>query len=87
MGIRCVIGSSFGDIFFNNCFQNGLLPVVLDRQTVESLAREVEASQGAGRISVDLAQLTSPRPRASAIRSASSPRAARPCSRASTRSP
>ena len=58
MGIRCVIGSSFGDIFFNNCFQNGLLPVVLDRQTVESLAREVEASQGAGRISVDLAQLT-----------------------------
>jgi 3-isopropylmalate/(R)-2-methylmalate dehydratase small subunit len=58
MGIRCVIGSSFGDIFFNNCFQNGLLPVVLDRQTVESLAREVEASQGAGRISVDLAQMT-----------------------------
>jgi len=58
MGIRCVIGSSFGDIFFNNCFQNGLLPVVLDRPTVESLAREVEASQGAGRISVDLAQMT-----------------------------
>jgi 3-isopropylmalate/(R)-2-methylmalate dehydratase small subunit len=58
MGIRCVIGSSFGDIFFNNCFQNGLLPVVLNRQTVESLAREVEASQGAGRISVDLAEMT-----------------------------
>jgi 3-isopropylmalate/(R)-2-methylmalate dehydratase small subunit len=57
MGVRCVIGSSFGDIFFNNCFQNGLLPVVLDRQTVESLAREVEASQGAGRISVDLAEM------------------------------
>jgi 3-isopropylmalate/(R)-2-methylmalate dehydratase small subunit len=58
MGIRCVIGSSFGDIFFNNCFKNGLLPVVLDRETVESLAREVEASQGAGRISVDLAEMT-----------------------------
>jgi 3-isopropylmalate/(R)-2-methylmalate dehydratase small subunit len=58
MGIRCVIGSSFGDIFFNNCFQNGLLPVVLDRQTVESLAREVETSQGAGRIAVDLAAMT-----------------------------
>ena len=58
MGVRCVIGSSFGDIFFNNCFQNGLLPVVLDRQTVESLAREVEASQGAGRITVDLAEMT-----------------------------
>jgi 3-isopropylmalate/(R)-2-methylmalate dehydratase small subunit len=58
MGIRCVIGSSFGDIFLNNCFQNGLLPVVLDRQTVEGLAREVEASQGAGRVTVDLAQMT-----------------------------
>jgi 3-isopropylmalate/(R)-2-methylmalate dehydratase small subunit len=58
MGIRCVIGSSFGDIFFNNCFQNGLLPVVLDRQTVESLAREVEARQGAGRVTVDLAEMT-----------------------------
>jgi 3-isopropylmalate/(R)-2-methylmalate dehydratase small subunit len=58
MGIRCVIGSSFGDIFFNNCFQNGLLPVILDRQTVESLAREVETSQGAGRISVDLEAMT-----------------------------
>jgi 3-isopropylmalate/(R)-2-methylmalate dehydratase small subunit len=58
MGVRCLIGSSFGDIFFNNCFQNGVLPVVLDRATVESLAREVEASQGAGHISVDLAELT-----------------------------
>jgi 3-isopropylmalate/(R)-2-methylmalate dehydratase small subunit len=58
MGIRCVIGSSFGDIFFNNCFQNGLLPVLLDRQVVESLAREVETSQGAGRIGVDLAAMT-----------------------------
>jgi 3-isopropylmalate/(R)-2-methylmalate dehydratase small subunit len=56
MGIRCVIGSSFGDIFFNNCFQNGLLPVLLDKDVVESLAREVEESQGAGRISVDLAE-------------------------------
>jgi 3-isopropylmalate/(R)-2-methylmalate dehydratase small subunit len=58
MGIRCVIGSSFGDIFFNNCFQNGLLPVVLDRETVESLAHEVETSQGAGRIAVDLEAMT-----------------------------
>lgn len=56
MGIRCVIGSSFGDIFFNNCFQNGLLPVLLDKDVVESLAREVAESQGAGRIFVDLAE-------------------------------
>ena len=58
MGVRCLIGSSFGDIFFNNCFQNGVLPVVLDRATVENLAREVELSQGSGRISVDLTDMT-----------------------------
>src|SRR5919205_1213678 len=33
-GIRCVIAPSFGDIFFSNCFQNGLLPVVLPEETV-----------------------------------------------------
>lgn len=55
MGIRAVVGSSFGDIFRNNCFQNGVLPVVLDPETVRSLADEVEASQGAGRVTVDLA--------------------------------
>ena len=58
MGVRCLIGSSFGDIFFNNCFQNGVLPVVLERAVVESLAREVAASQGAGEIGVDLVNLT-----------------------------
>jgi 3-isopropylmalate/(R)-2-methylmalate dehydratase small subunit len=56
MGIRAVVGSSFGDIFFNNCFQNGVLPVVLDEAVVRSLAAEVEASQGAGRVTVDLAE-------------------------------
>ena len=55
MGIRAIVGSSFGDIFRNNCFQNGLLPVVLDPEVVQSLADEVEASQGAGRVTVDLA--------------------------------
>ena len=55
MGIRAVVGSSFGDIFRNNCFQNGVLPVMLDPETVRSLADEVEASQGAGRVTVDLA--------------------------------
>src|SRR3954454_12614031 len=56
MGISAVVGSSFGDIFFNNCFQNGVLPVVLDEAVVRSLAAEVEASQGAGRVTVDLAE-------------------------------
>jgi 3-isopropylmalate/(R)-2-methylmalate dehydratase small subunit len=54
MGIRAVIGSSFGDIFFANCFQNGILPIIVDKEIVDALAAEVEATQGAGRISVDL---------------------------------
>src|SRR6202795_4142557 len=54
MGIRAVIGSSFGDIFFANCFQNGILPIVVDQEIVERLAAEVEHTQGAGRIGIDL---------------------------------
>jgi 3-isopropylmalate/(R)-2-methylmalate dehydratase small subunit len=54
MGIACVIAPSYGDIFFNNCFQNGVLPVVLDQEAVESLAAEVEGSQGAGKVEIDL---------------------------------
>jgi 3-isopropylmalate/(R)-2-methylmalate dehydratase small subunit len=54
MGIRAIIGSSFGDIFFANCFQNGILPIVIDKAIVDGLAAEVEHSQGAGRVSVDL---------------------------------
>lgn len=37
-GIRCIIAPSFGDIFFNNCFQNGLLPIVLPPETIRELA-------------------------------------------------
>lgn len=54
MGIRAIIGSGFGDIFFTNCFQNGILPIVVDKEIVDGLAAEVEHTQGAGRISVDL---------------------------------
>jgi 3-isopropylmalate/(R)-2-methylmalate dehydratase small subunit len=54
MGIRAVIGSSFGDIFFANCFQNGILPIVIDKEIVDGLAAEIEFTQGSGRISVDL---------------------------------
>jgi len=54
MGIRAIIGSGFGDIFFANCFQNGILPIVVDEDVVDGLAAEVQATQGAGRISVDL---------------------------------
>jgi 3-isopropylmalate/(R)-2-methylmalate dehydratase small subunit len=54
MGIRAIIGSGFGDIFFANCFQNGILPVVVDKEIVDSLAADIEASQGAGKVSIDL---------------------------------
>jgi 3-isopropylmalate/(R)-2-methylmalate dehydratase small subunit len=54
LGIRAIIGSGFGDIFFANCFQNGILPIVVDKGVVEALAAEIEATQGAGRVSVDL---------------------------------
>lgn len=53
-GIRCVVGSSFGDIFFANCFQNGILPVIIDKTLVEKIASEIEATQGAGRLAIDL---------------------------------
>ncbi|MYN11739.1 3-isopropylmalate dehydratase small subunit [Pusillimonas sp. TS35] len=50
-GIRCIIAPSFGDIFFNNCIQNGLLPVALPEAEVHQLAYAAE--QGA-RMRVDL---------------------------------
>jgi 3-isopropylmalate/(R)-2-methylmalate dehydratase small subunit len=55
-GIRCVIAPSFGPIFYNNCFQNGVLPVVVPAKVVVDLAAEVEATQGEGKVVVDLAR-------------------------------
>jgi len=54
MGIKAIVGSGFGDIFYNNCFQNGVLPVILDPRTVEEIAEEVEQTQGTGKVTVDL---------------------------------
>jgi 3-isopropylmalate/(R)-2-methylmalate dehydratase small subunit len=54
MGIRAIIGSSFGDIFHANCFLNGLLPVVIDKAEVEQIVSEIEATQGSGRVGIDL---------------------------------
>jgi 3-isopropylmalate/(R)-2-methylmalate dehydratase small subunit len=55
MGIRCIIAPSFGQIFFGNCFQNGLLPIVLPQAAVETLAAEA-AAPGARPFTVDLAR-------------------------------
>jgi 3-isopropylmalate/(R)-2-methylmalate dehydratase small subunit len=42
MGIRCLIAPSFGQIFYGNCFQNGLLPILLPQADVDTLARDAE---------------------------------------------
>jgi 3-isopropylmalate/(R)-2-methylmalate dehydratase small subunit len=41
-GIRCVIAPSFADIFYNNCFENGILPIKLPQAEVDALMREAE---------------------------------------------
>jgi len=53
-GIRALIGSSFADIFFSNCFKNGLLPIRLAPEVVDQLFKACEASDGY-RLVVDLA--------------------------------
>src|SRR5262249_58587859 len=55
-GIRAVIAPSFGDIFFNNSFQNGLLPIVLPAERVDALRMMLDQAPGT-RMSVDLAAL------------------------------
>ncbi|NHQ88148.1 3-isopropylmalate dehydratase small subunit [Iodobacter sp. HSC-16F04] len=52
-GFRVVIAPSFADIFFNNCYKNGLLPIVLDSAIVEQLFTESVATEGY-RLNVDL---------------------------------
>jgi 3-isopropylmalate/(R)-2-methylmalate dehydratase small subunit len=52
-GIRAVVAPSFADIFYNNCFKNGLLPVILPEDTVDALFHEVEATPGY-RLTIDL---------------------------------
>lgn len=54
MGVRAVIAPSFSDIFRNNAYQNGLLPVVLDEAVVRAIAAQVEAAPGIARVTVDL---------------------------------
>ena len=52
-GIRCVISTSFADIFFNNCFKNGILPVVLPEEAVQALMEDAKNGANA-RLTVDL---------------------------------
>lgn len=45
-GFRCVIAPSYADIFFNNSFKNGLLPIILEASDVDDLFKQVEAEPG-----------------------------------------
>ena len=56
-GFRAIIAPSFADIFFNNCYKNGLLPIVLTEEQVDQLFKEVEANEGY-QLSIDLAEQT-----------------------------
>ena len=44
-GIKCVIGLSFADIFYNNCFKNGILPIILDKKKIEELVQYSERKE------------------------------------------
>ena len=52
-GFRAIIGPSFADIFYNNCFKNGILPVVLDESVVDALFRAVDTIPGY-KLTIDL---------------------------------
>ncbi|WP_370228818.1 3-isopropylmalate dehydratase small subunit [Cognatishimia sp.] len=52
-GIKCVVSTSFADIFFNNCFKNGILPIVLPQEQVDILMADAEKGENA-RLTVDL---------------------------------
>lgn len=57
-GFRAVIAPGFNPIFYNNCVRNGVVPVVLPRETIEAMAREVEADPSHARPTVDLERQT-----------------------------
>jgi 3-isopropylmalate/(R)-2-methylmalate dehydratase small subunit len=56
-GIRCVIATSFADIFYNNCFKNGILPIVMPQEVVDILMADARKGANA-RQTVDLAAQT-----------------------------
>ena len=65
-GFRILLAPSFADIFSNNCFKNGLLPIVLDREVINELFRVVEATVGY-ELEVDLSEQSIKQPDGSLI--------------------
>jgi len=66
-GIRCVIAPDFADIFFNNCFKNGILPVRLPREICDQLIEDAKLG-GNARITVDLQRQVVVRPNGTEIK-------------------
>lgn len=60
-GFRSIIAPSFADIFFNNCFKNGILPIVLEAAQIHTLFSEVAPTEGY-RLTIDLEQQSITRP-------------------------
>ena len=56
-GFRCVIAPSYADIFYNNCFQNGILPIVVDEEIAENLIVKIRENPGL-KLTVDLPNQT-----------------------------
>ena len=66
-GIKCVVAPSFADIFYNNCFKNGLLPIALPQDVVDQLLDD--AKKGANAVlTIDLEQQTISRPDGEVVR-------------------
>ena len=61
-GITCVISTSFGDIFYNNCFKNGVLPIKVSPEDLEKLFDDADRGANAT-LTVDLVKAGNPRPR------------------------
>jgi 3-isopropylmalate/(R)-2-methylmalate dehydratase small subunit len=59
-GVKCVIATSFADIFYNNCFQNGLLPVTLKADEVEALMAEAKGGNHVTTVDLAAQTVTSP---------------------------
>ena len=59
-GVRCVISTSFADIFYNNCFQNGLLPIALPREQVRALMGEAKGGNHVFSIDLEAQTVTAP---------------------------
>jgi len=59
-GVRCVVSTSFADIFYNNCFQNGLLPVVLKADEVQALIEEARGGNHVTSVDLETQTVTAP---------------------------